>query len=207
MQSMYLTESHDWQANLTSLDTTPIELSSQLSDLYANAKIALQNADRKKGISVAKQVLKEMQQRIINRKHKKESHVDYFTSITSQGLILAQIMVLELQGQIQQLEGNLANAISLFKKATHLESNTSFGYGPPIPVEPSYELLATAYMLAGQYTAAYKEWIIDLKRMPNRVIAVEGLANVKEKLKIANLPIPEGITPYYNKLFSPNFYH
>jgi len=115
-------------------------------------------------------------------------------------------MVLELQAQIQQDEGNLSNAIVLLKRAANLESNLSFGYGPPLPVEPSYELLAEAYMKNAQYPEAYKEWIIELKRMPNRIKAEEGLVKTKEKLKATHLSIPEAIFPYYNKLFSSTSY-
>ena len=206
MRAAYIIESGDYKADLKSLDMTNIELSATAADLYTNALIALASKKGKAGIEAANAELEKLTQSIPEHNPRQDTYENYFTSITQSGLIAAKIMVLELQSIIKMREDKITEAKKLLRRAAALENGVSFGYGPPIPVKPSYELLAALYLKTGEYNAAYREAMVGLKRMPNRIQAKELVNMAADKLKAAKLPIPEKIRPYFNKLLVPDFY-
>ena len=207
MRAAYITETHNWNSNLKSLDMTNVELSASSSDLYTNGLIALNSNHDAAGIQAAKNILAKLIKKIPKHFSKNATYPDYFTSVTSSGITATNIMVLELQSHILLSEGKINQAIIVLKKAARLEDQTSFGYGPPIPVEPSYELLAKILLQEKKYGEAYRKYIIALKRMPNRTDSVLGSKEASDKLIALGLPVPEGIAPYFNKLLLPEYYH
>ena len=83
----------------------------------------------------------------------------------------------------------------------------SFGYGPPIPVKPSFELKAEYLLRNKQYQAAYQEYIVNLKRQPNRYLSMQDLSRTKSLLLQNHMTVPEGSKPYFNCLMRPEFFH
>lgn len=203
MRAAYITESQNWQADLKPLDMNHIELSARASNLYASALIALNKQPGKPDIQQAKIILNELLEIIPQKVSPEDTYKDYFTSISPTGVIAAKITALELQAQIKLFEGKKAAAISLLKQATQLETKTSFGYGPPLPVKPSFELAAEFLLENKQYKAAYQQYMIALKRTPNRLKTTQGLQQTTMKLKKLCLCTPKGIQPYFNKLLKP----
>lgn len=203
MRADYITNTHDFKVDLKTVDMTQIELSARASDLYTNALIALN--DNK--VQAAKDIQHYLLKIIPSHFAKKDVYQDYFTSITKSGITTAKIMALELEAQIALREGKKQYALQLLNKATKLEDQTSFGYGPPIPVKPAYELSAEFLLKEKKYADAFQAYIVTLKRLPHRLLAEKGLKQTEDTLRKAGQPIPQGITPYFNRLMLPEFYH
>jgi len=202
MRSSYIAATHVKSIDLKPMDMSGIELSARSTDMYTNGLLAL----RKGNINGAKSILKQLENLISLSKMSQVTYKSYFTSVTSSGLMTAKIVALEMKAQIELMEDKKQQSLAHLKRAVDMENKTSFGYGPPIPAVPSYELLAQQLLRFGQYDKAYRVALVGLKRMPNRIKSQEILAKAEAKLKSVGLSVPEGIEPYFNKLMLPEYY-
>jgi hypothetical protein len=181
-----------------------MEPASRASDIYINAMIALKKRQNNAAINAYLAELDKLSKVTLNSTLASESHTDNFTIVTDAGIKIAKIMALELQAQIKLQQGKFKEAISILQQATQIEDQMRVGYGPPIPIKPSHELLADVLLLDKQYVNAYKEYINELKRDPNRTLSVQGLKIAEKKIKEQGLSVPEKISPYFNKLMIKN---
>lgn len=203
MRGAYLTDSQDNKANLASLDMSGVELSALSTNIYADVLVAKRNCDTAKMQKSLTQLMNAIPQTIPNK-----TYTDYFTSLTQSGVLAARITVLEIKAHIAQCQHQTKQAIQFLQQAAKMEEGVSFGYGPPIPVKPSFELLADMLQLDQQYTEAYKEYIVTLKRMPNRTNAVQGAERAKNYLIAHHMTMPtEEIKPYFHRLILPEYFH
>lgn len=202
MRASYLSDSGDYNAKLSSLSMNHVELSAYASNIYADVLQAKSQGDSARMKSLLDELVK-----VIPVKYPNQTYSDYFTSVTKSGILTARIIELEIRAQIAMSEKQSDKAIQYLKRAGKLEAQTSFGYGPPIPVKPSFELLAEILLKEKKYGMAYQQYIITLKRLPNRTFSAEGEKMTKKKLLAHKLPLPEGINPYFHRLILPEFYH
>lgn len=178
IRGAYISASHDYHHHLATLDMNGTELSAQITNLYTNAIIALNNKDMKTAQSILKQIITLIPTPAAAHK----TYPDYFTSITTTSIAIAKIMRLELAGQIAIHAGQLSAGIQLLQQAATLENTLSFGYGPPQPIEPSFELLAAALMQKHDYAAAITQYQLALKRMPNRIESLKGIEVARQRI-------------------------
>ena len=202
MRAAYLTESGDYHARLSAINLQGVELSALAANLYADFLIAENKQDPQKMAALLNQLNRATPTHLSNK-----TYTDYFSSVTQGGLKAARVTALEMNARLAASHGQLKTAIQFAKQATALEEQMSFGYGPPIPVEPSYELLAAYLLRDKQYSAAYKQYISALKRMPNRTHSNQGLKTASTWLVKHHQPVPTGIKPYFNRLIKPEFFH
>jgi hypothetical protein len=90
--------------------------------------------------------------------------------------VAVEVMQKELEAEISMAKGNKEDAIAMIKQATELEERMNFGFGPPIPVKPSYELLGEMLMQTGRYGEAKTAFEKSLARSPRRIQSEKGLA-------------------------------
>jgi tetratricopeptide (TPR) repeat protein len=199
MRSAYVIESRDWKTDLKSIDMNEMEPASRATDIYTNAVIAL-NKNHDVDLSAYMNEIEEIGKAVNGKIGKSVNKLDQFTLATSNGKLIEKIIMLEMRAQIHLQQGELKEAIRIMHEAIQLEDQLPIGYGPPVPIKPSHELLADLLFLNHQYLDAYDEYINELKRAPNRSIANQGLKLTTEKIKEQGIPIPEGIKTYFNKL-------
>ena len=78
------------------------------------------------------------------------------------------IVVLELEGLIL-LEKQPKAAVEKLRQAAAMEEKTAFGYGPPFPAKPSFELLGDVLLgLGARPEEAAKAYQSSLDRAPRR---------------------------------------
>lgn len=198
MRAAYLSETQNWQANLKPFDMNELELNSRASDIYTNATLAL---SKHESIKPAIAELEKITH--TSATHDDEPghhHTDQFCAITPTGLTMAKVTKLQLQALASFQQGKFTQAIPILQQAIKLEDELPVGYGPPIPVKPSYELLGDMLFKNKQYVEAYKAYADELKRAPNRTLSVEGLKKSKEKIKEHGLTVPFELRPYFNRL-------
>lgn len=95
----------------------------------------------------------------------------------------ATVMELELKALHTSLSGADKQAEKWFRQATDLESSTSYSYGPPDIVKPSYELYGEWLMTYGRASQAAEQFDKALQKGPKRKRALEGRLQAAKLLK------------------------
>lgn len=98
---------------------------------------------------------------------KAESHGHRATSLP--------IAALELEALLLLGEGKSDEAVGKLRQATALEEKTPFGYGPPFPVKPAFELLGDVLLELGRPAEAMRAFEESLSRAPKRALSLIGL--------------------------------
>jgi hypothetical protein len=136
---------------------------------------------------------------LIPTSSEEEISANPYTAVAPTSVKIAKIIALELRAQMELKQGKIAEALQMMRGATQLEDQLPL-MAMPVPIKPSHELLADMLFLNKQYVDAYKEYVMQLKRTPNRTLAFEGLKKASEKINEQGLALPPGIRPYFNKL-------
>ncbi len=85
------------------------------------------------------------------------------------------ISALQLEGLLLLQDGQSEAALEKLGAATRLESETAFGYGPPFPPKPSFELQGDVLLQLGRAEEAAKAYRSALDRTPRRALSLIGL--------------------------------
>ena len=85
------------------------------------------------------------------------------------------IIALELEGLILLEKDKVEAAVEKLREATRLESETAFGYGPPFPAKPSFELLGDTLLTLNRPKEAVQAYQSSLERTPRRALSLIGL--------------------------------
>lgn len=85
------------------------------------------------------------------------------------------IAALELEGLLLLEAGETDRGLAKLREATELEVQTPFGYGPPFPVKPAFELLGEALLELDRPTEALEAFETSLGRTPRRALSLMGL--------------------------------
>lgn len=85
------------------------------------------------------------------------------------------VMNMQLQAIMRYESGRKEEAVELMKKASDMEGNMDFMFGPPIIAKPSFELLGEMLLETGKFTAAAAAFETALKRAPGRTQSLKGL--------------------------------
>lgn len=99
----------------------------------------------------------------------------------------AQVMEMELRGLAADLKGNKEEANDWLKKASQLEQNISYSYGPPTVVKPSFELYGEWLVENNRFEEALAQFDYSLKRAPKRILSLRGKLAVAKGLGNAAL--------------------
>lgn len=200
MRSAYIIESQDWQSTLKHFNMQGVELNAFANDLYVNSLIQLRNATDNIDLSQVIANLEQLCKAIPNKLPTHCGTSDYFTSVTSAGITAGKIIILELKAHVALKKKAFSKAISLLKEAALLEEGLPFGYGPPSPVKPAYELLADVYLENKDYLAAYHAYQKALNRAPNRTLSQVGYQNTLAILKKQHIKVTdEQSASYFNR--------
>lgn len=104
-----------------------------------------------------------------------------------QDLNKAQVISFELGALLADLNGEKARAEKLFSEAVALEEQSTFAYGPPPIVYPSFELYAEWLLKAGRPGDALRQLEVALRRGPGRRKALVAQIQAATMLKETQL--------------------
>lgn len=90
------------------------------------------------------------------------------------------ILDLEIQSLLALHEGNEEQALSIMEKATGLEGELPYEFGPPNIMKPSQELMGDMYMTLMKYEAAAEAYQKQLDQTPLRTASLLGFARASE---------------------------
>jgi tetratricopeptide (TPR) repeat protein len=160
--------------NINSLDLHGVELTAPSSDAFATGLIALQ---QRQPMQQASQTIETLihEAQLGLRNDAGHHHSSFFASSYASSIAPARIM----QGQLEALQlladGKDQDALDRLQTAVADEEKLPVGYGPPVPVKPSAELLAEVYLREGDAQNAVRLFQLALLRNPNRAASLAGL--------------------------------
>ena len=103
---------------------------------------------------------------------------------TTEYLKAMAIFDLQLQAEVL-LAGKPArpdSAVALLRRATTIEDQMPYAFGPPFIDKPSHERLGEVLLAQGRAAEAKQEYETALQRMPNRALVVRGLKRAEAML-------------------------
>ena len=94
---------------------------------------------------------------------------------SSRGAESLPIVALELEALLLLNDKKVEEAVGKLREATEIESGTAFGYGPPFPAKPSFELLGDVLLTLDRPAEAKEAYEASLQRTPRRALSLLGL--------------------------------
>jgi tetratricopeptide (TPR) repeat protein len=172
MRAHYLLITGDWSGALASAAPDPGEsLGARVAVDFTAGYGALQRHD----LAAARQAaarLGEARQKIEQR-FAQEPQSD--TSPEKRAVILD----LELQALLDNAAGHPAEALATLRRATAIEEQLPFAFGPPAVEKPSHELLGEILAAQGRPAEAAAAFRAALARAPRRTTSLRGLARAE----------------------------
>ncbi len=98
---------------------------------------------------------------------------------------LEKVEVIELQLKAMQawLKTDMATTEEYLKKATQLEATSSYAYGPPSVVKPSFEMYGEWLLEVNRPAEALAQFELSVKAAPNKTLSLKGKEEAERKLK------------------------
>ena len=160
MRSQFLIDTGQWDLDLAPVDADGIDARAWGSNALAEGMRAVKTGD----VGAAKRWLARLREY-------SSKHADRSRSLP--------IVVLELEGLIL-LEKQPKAAVEKLRQAAAMEEKTAFGYGPPFPAKPSFELLGDVLLGLDRPEEAAKAYQSSLDRAPRRGLSLIGLRKAAE---------------------------
>ncbi len=191
MKGNYLAETGDWTGDVSEFtaDVEDLNITTRAREHFLNGMKAFTN----KNTETLTAIIVEME----------TERTDASTFISEEGVPMcstganrqapnqadidqALVMEMELRGLLTTSGTVDKDAGKWFEKATDLESATSYSYGPPTIVKPSYEMYGDFLMKDGRAADAALQYDKALQKGPNRKLALQGRLNAAKLLKDAD---------------------
>ena len=161
---------------INTLDLHDIELTAPASDAFANGLIADRQRQPQETVQAREKIDAYIQhaQHLIQG-HGGHQHSSFFSSTYASSIAPAHIMESQLEALHLLAEGKDQDALEKLEHAVAEEDKLPIGYGPPVPVKPSAELLGEVYLREGDPQNAMRMFQLALLRYPNRAASLAGL--------------------------------
>ena len=186
MLGNYMAETGNWDNEFSGIrvDTEDLNVQSQVSQFFLEGFMALKNGDRELAVNKIDDIETAMSAaaaKLVTKGITVCSGVSFASRTPSQSDIdMSEVMLLELKAALAIFDNEEDTMVEeLLKKATLMESNISFNFGPPAIVIPTYELYGDWLAEKGRFEEALLQYDKSLEKGPKRRLALEG------KLKIA----------------------
>ena len=157
MRSQFLIDTEQWDLDLMPVDADGIDARGWGSNALAEGMRAVKTGDR----AAAERWLARL-------RDYSSKHADRSRSLP--------IVVLELEGLLL-LDKKPKAALEKLRAAAAMEEETEFGYGPPFPAKPAFELLGDALLGLDRPEEAAEAYRSSLDRAPRRGLSLKGLRN------------------------------
>jgi len=102
---------------------------------------------------------------------------------TRSDLEKTEVMELQLKAMRAWLKTDMTTTEEFLKKATQLEAASSYAYGPPVVVKPSFEMYGEWLLEVNRPADALTQFELSLKAAPNKTLSLNGKAEAEKKVK------------------------
>lgn len=175
MRCAYVVDAPEWPAANMAIDMQGVELSATACDLFASGLAAI-----RKGTTGAERALQKLRALRADAEQSIEEpshhHASYFEGVYASSIRVVRVIETQLEALILLADGQKDRAVERFKDAVAAEGRLPTGYGPPLPVKPSTELLGEVLINLGRWEEAQDLFRQSLQRTPRRTASLVGLA-------------------------------
>lgn len=200
IKGAYLVETRDWTGEISDIVVDPAGLNISILGIlhFADGMKAYQQKDREALKNTIANLEKERLKVVIQLENKGItlcSGVGWESQKANQlDVDQAHVLEMELRSLLATAEGNPAIAEDWLKKATELEGEISYSYGPPPIVKPSFELYGEWLLENHRPQDALVQFDYSLKRAPRRLLSLQGKLEAAKALQNEALQLEtEGI--------------
>jgi tetratricopeptide (TPR) repeat protein len=181
MLANYCNDATNWEKADVDVDLKGVELSAPASKLFATGLMAIRHS--KTGVE---RVLQQMGKLREATETKVRPAVPgccstYFTGAYASSVRAARIMETQLEALQLLADGQKDRAVARLLDAVAAEEKLTVGYGPPLPIKPSLELLGEVLLNLDRPKEAVEMFTKALDRNPRRVAALAGLAEAARR--------------------------
>ena len=191
MRAAYIVNAPDWQdiatspdfKALQSLDLKGIEMTAPAANMFADGLIAIRQNKPDDATPIIgnfdtaiKATQNATQSDATSAMSEGHHHDSFFTGAYATSIKPAQVMQDQLKALQLLAQGKNDDALNTLQQAVGVEDKLPAGYGPPMPVKPSTELLGEVYLRAGLPQNAMRAFQMSLLRYPNRAASLAGLS-------------------------------
>lgn len=188
MKGSYLAESGDWESELADISVSLDELNieSRAEFAFMEGMKAFTNKDQTK----LRKIIKTMES---DRENAAAFVTDSKTPMCGSGssryepnqqdIDHAHIFEMQLRGLDAQLKNNVSETEKWLKSACELQENTSYSYGPPTIIKPTFELYADWLVTQNRAKEALVQYEKAWERGPNRVAILTGKIKAYQNLE------------------------
>ena len=188
MKGNYLVETDDWDSEIANFTCDMDDLGHVANAV--NDWIEGMKAYRKQDIETLKSIVLGMQT-------KREDATNKITpegipmcsaggssrnSPNKQDIEQAHVMELQLTALLTELEGSEQMGDKWLRRASKMEMDMSYSYGPPVIVKPTFELHGEYFMTYGKFDVAAMQFDKSLQKYPKRRRALMGRLNAAKSL-------------------------
>ena len=166
MQSRFLVDTGQWNGDIAQLSIEVGDLPmAQFDESYERALVAAETGD----LVSARRALAEMDS-VLPKLPEVFSHDG--TAPNDPNRQVPQVERQQVQALLLAAEGKMDEAVTMARKAAEAENNLPYAFGPPLPIKPSYELLAELLLKQNHPREAADALKQALLRAPNRTQSV-----------------------------------
>ncbi len=187
MKAAYFTETEDWDDPLLhdTIDYSDLSIQIEGAHTYLQARHALHVGDDDKFTALLAsldEAIIDIQKKVMAGESPMCSGSYSRRRPTQTQLDRTVVMKKELEALLAIKENDHAKAENLMAEATKLEEQTSYMYGPPDIVKPSYEMYAEWLENNGRLKESKEMFEKVLERAPKRLIPSAGIERVSNKI-------------------------
>ncbi len=102
---------------------------------------------------------------------------------TRNDLQKTEVIELELKAMGAWLKKDMNATEKFLKQATELETGSTYAYGPPSIVKPSFEMYGEWLLEVNKPAEALRQFELSLKTAPNKLLSVKGKEEAEKRLK------------------------
>ena len=186
LKSTYLAETGDYKSDVAniSVDQRDLNISTRSKNYFVNGMSAYQASNKTKLDSVIHQLANE---RVIEELKTSDKGIRMCGNVnrslaTKSDLQDAETMELELRAMSAWLDKNAEATEKYLIKATQIQSEAGYSYGPPAIVKPSYEMYGEWLLETGRPKEALAQFELSLKLAPNKRLSVQGKEEAMKKI-------------------------
>lgn len=182
MKGNYLVETGDWGSEIADFDCqrNDLNVATQAIHFFCEGRKALFEKNAQ-GIQAAIDSIAEIRKSAANLVTERGlamcSPNSNFSAPNQLDIDQAKVMELELRALKVTLSDRDKVAEKWLRQAAKLESEISYSYGPPVIVQPTYELYGEWLMTWGRADDAAKQFDKALEKGPKRQAALRGRLN------------------------------
>ncbi|MDF1697098.1 MAG: hypothetical protein P1U56_14745 [Saprospiraceae bacterium] len=181
MQGAYLTESNNWTDSIAehTVDTEALNLMVRGVQDFTQGMLGYHNNDKaklKNAINKLSEMRADAEKNMVVGSPKMCSGVSRYLQPPSVNEVNSiKVMEYELYGLMAMLDNNDEDVEKWLAEAADIEESTTYNYGPPNIVKPSFELYGEWLLNKDRKKEAEVQFEKVLKRAPKRRIAQKGM--------------------------------